>query len=53
MFVFNRFRAGIVPLAQIEGIMQFMMQWKLQKKGCCIMTVKALLISVLCFWRPC
>ena len=47
MFVFNRFRAGIVPFAQIEGIMQFMMQWKLHKKGCCTMTVKALLISAI------
>ena len=42
MFVFNRFRAGIVPLAQIEGIMQFMMQWKLQKKA-----------VVLWLWRHC
>ena len=42
MFVFNRFRAGIVPLEQIEGIMQIMMQWKLQKKA-----------VVLCLWRHC
>ena len=29
---FNRFRAGIVPLAQIDGIMQILMQWKFKKR---------------------
>ena len=34
--IFNRFRGGIVPLAQIEGNMQMMMYaMKVTKKGCC------------------